>query len=116
MESTPAASVFMFVIASFLGAVGQYLYKTGASTTGEGLLSYILNPRILGGIVCYGAVMILFITAFKRGGSMAVLYPVYASTFIWGAIISYYAFGSEIKPVNIAGMGTMVLGMYLMGR
>ncbi len=28
--------------------------------------------------------MVLFVAAFKRGGSLAVLYPIYASTFIWG--------------------------------
>ena len=116
MENTPVASVVMFVVASFFGALGQYLYKTGVASSAEGLLSHLTNPRIIGGIICYGIVMILFVSAFKRGGSRAVLYPAYATTFIWGALISHYAFGTEIKLINIAGMATMVLGMFLMGQ
>jgi multidrug transporter EmrE-like cation transporter len=68
------------------------------------------------GVVCYGAVMVLFVAAFKRGGSLAVLYPVYASTFVWAASISAAAFGTPLKPINIAGMGLLVAGMYCMGR
>ena len=77
---------------------------------------YLLNVPLMGGVVCYVAVMVLFVAAFKRGGSLAALYPIYASTFIWAAIIAWIAFGTPIKPVNIAGMAALVLGMYLMGR
>jgi multidrug transporter EmrE-like cation transporter len=59
--------------------------------------------------------MILFVAAFKRGGAMSVLYPIYASTFIWGALIALAAFGEPIRPVNILGMAVLVVGMLLMG-
>ncbi len=59
--------------------------------------------------------MVLFVAAFKRGGSMAVLYPVYASTFIWAALIAWLAFDHPIRPVHVAGMALLVCGMYLMG-
>ncbi len=113
---TPASSVAMFLAAAFLGALGQYLYKTGADRATESWDSYILNARLLGGVVCYVAVMALFVAAFKRGGNMAVLYPLYASTFIWGSLIAWWAFGTPIKPVNMLGMGALVTGMSLMGR
>ncbi len=113
---TPAASVVMFLGAAFLGALGQYLYKTGADRAPGSIDSYVLNWRLLSGVACYVAVMVLFVAAFKRGGSMGVLYPLYASTFIWGALIAYWAFGTPIRPVNILGMATLVAGMYLMGR
>lgn len=45
-----------------------------------------------------------------------MLYPIYASTFISAALISAFAFGTPIKPVNIAGMVLLVGGMYCMGR
>jgi multidrug transporter EmrE-like cation transporter len=114
--STPVSSICLFLLAAVLGAVGQFLYKSGADTAQGGLLSYLTNIRILLGIVCYGAVMVLFVAAFKRGGSLAVLYPVYASTFIFAALISALAFGTPIKAINIAGMALLVGGMYCMGR
>ena len=113
---TPISSILMFLVASVFGAVGQFLYKSGAEAASGGVMSYIANPRIVGGIGCYVAVMVLFVAAFKRGGSLTVLYPVYASTFIFASLISYFAFGTPIKSVNIVGMGLIVGGMYFMGR
>lgn len=114
--STPAISIVMFLAAALFGAAGQYLYKSGADAAGGTISSYIVNPRLLAGVVCYVAVMVLFVAAFKKGGSLTVLYPIYASTFIWAALIALYAYGTPIKMVNIAGMALLVGGMYLMGK
>ncbi len=106
----------MFLAASLLGAVGQFLYKSGAETAGGSVGSYLGNWRLLIGVGCYVGVMVLFVAAFKRGGSLSVLYPIYATTFIWAALIGLAAYGVPIKPVNGVGMALLVLGMYLMGR
>ena len=60
--------------------------------------------------------MVLFVAAFKKGGSLTVLYPVYASTFIFAALLALAVYGTPVKPVNIAGMALLVAGMYLMGK
>jgi hypothetical protein len=113
---TPVSSVLLFLLAAFLGAIGQFLYKSGADRATGGLTTFLLNGRIIAGVVCYTTVMVLFVAAFKRGGSLAVLYPLYASTFIWGAFISLLAYGTVIRPVHVFGMGLLVGGMYFMGR
>ena len=113
---TPALSIIFFIVAAALGAIGQFLYKSGAERATDGALSYVLNTRILTGVGCYIGVMVLFVAAFKKGGELTVLYPIYASTFIWAAIIACLAYGTPIKPANIAGMIVLVFGMYLMGR
>ncbi len=112
---TPIASILMFVVAALLGALGQFLYKAGADRTTETVSSYLMNPLLLGGVACYIGVMVLFVAAFKRGGAMSVLYPIYASTFIWGALIARIAFAEPIRPVNVLGMAVLVAGMFLMG-
>jgi len=113
---TPPVSIALFLMAAVLGALGQYLYKSGAEKAASGLLSYVLNPRLVAGVVCYLAVMVLFIAAFKRGGELSVLYPIYASTFVWAAVIAWWAYGVPIKPVNLLGMAFLVAGMYFMGK
>lgn len=113
---TPPLSIAMFMVAAMLGALGQYLYKSGADAAGSSVASYLFNPRLLGGVLCYLLVMILFVAGFKRGGAMTVLYPIYASTFIWGAVIGLIAYGTPIKLVNLAGMLLLVVGIHLMGR
>lgn len=113
---TPALSMLFFLLASFFGAIGQFLYKSGADRAGGSLASYLLNPRLLGGVLCYLGVMGLFVAAFKRGGALTTLYPIYATTFIWAALIALLAHGTPIKPANLGGMTLLVAGMYLMGR
>lgn len=105
----------MFLAAALLGAMGQYLYKSGAERADAGWLSY-LNTRVLGGVICYTGVMALFVAAFKRGGQMQVLYPVYASTFIFAALLAWWVYGQPVRPIHMAGMGCLVLGMFLMGK
>src|SRR5687768_8070537 len=112
--NAPAASIAMFALAALLGAVGQFLYKSGAESAGTTWIGYV-NWRILTGMACYVAVMVLFVAAFKRGGALTTLYPIYATTFIWAAIIALLAYGAPIRPVHVAGMALLILGMYLMG-
>ena len=54
--------------------------------------------------------------AFKKGGQLTVLYPIYATTFIWAALLGLWGFGTPIKGENICGMTLLIGGMYLMGR
>ena len=114
--NTPFISVVLFLIASLFGALGQYLYKAGAQSVEGGFVKYLTNWKILTGVFCYIAVMLLFVVAYKKGGQLSVLYPVYATTFVWGALIAMIAYGEPIKPINIGGMALLFLGMYLMGK
>jgi hypothetical protein len=82
---TPIASILCFLAESFFRAAGQFLYKSGADYATRSILSYILNVRILGGVACYIAVIVLFVAACKRGGLLTVLYPIYSTTFMWAA-------------------------------
>jgi len=65
---TPIISILLFVIAALFGAAGQFLYKSGADRATGSIGSYLANIRLLGGVVCYILVMVLFVAAFKRGG------------------------------------------------
>lgn len=115
-EDTSLTSVLLFAVAALLGAVGQYLYKSGAEATDENWLSYVFNVRLAIGVVLYVVVMVLFVSAFKLGGSLTVLYPIYASTFIWAAFISRYVYGTSISLTNMFGMTLLILGMYFLGK
>ena len=101
---TPLTSIGLFGLAAMVEAAGQFLYKSGTVLKSNSVWSYF-NPRLFGGVICYVTVMVLFVAGFKKGGELTVLYPIYASTFIWAAIISLIAYGTPIKPIHIVGMG-----------
>ncbi len=115
MLKTPILAIVCMLVASVFGAVGQYLYKTGASHSVAGPFTILLSPWILAGMGCYITVMILFTQAFKAGGQVTVLYPIYATTFIWAAIIGQATYNQPIRLVHIAGMILLIVGIYLMG-
>jgi uncharacterized membrane protein len=112
---TPLPSILCYLAASFLGALGQFLYKSGADRAQGSIASYA-NPRILGGVVCYIAVMVLFVAGLKKGGAPATLYPIYATTFIWASVLSYAAYRTPITPGHMVGMALIIAGTALLGR
>jgi hypothetical protein len=115
----PWTSVALFLVASFLGAAGQFLYKAGtdrAVAAGGRMVDFVANGRIAVGVVCYALVMGCFVAGFRGGGSPTVLYPVYATTFIWAALIGRAAHGVPIAPVHVLGMSLIIAGVSLMGR
>lgn len=75
-----------------------------------------MNVRILGGLACYTLIMVLFVAAFRKGGALSFLYPLYAPTFIWAAIIGLLAYQTPIKLIHVCGMAFLLVGMYLMGK
>jgi drug/metabolite transporter (DMT)-like permease len=115
MKTTPLAIIY-FLVASVLGAVGQFFYKAGADRAHGAIQTYLLNTRIGLGACCYLAVMVLFVFAFKEKASPSALYPLYATTFIWAALLDHLLYGRIISLTNVAGMSLLIGGMYLLGK
>jgi len=113
-SNTPILSIVNIVGASIIGAFGQFLFQYGAKQAKAGVMGFITNPSILAGMVGYVSVMILFSYAFKLGGTVRVLYPLYAMTFIWAAIIAFIGYGQPIQPIHIAGMVLLITGITCM--
>lgn len=60
-------------------------------------------------------VMALFIVSFKMGGKLSVTYPMYATTFVWGALISAFALKESISAGQIAGLLLIISGVGAVG-
>lgn len=111
---TPVIAIISVLIASVLGAVGQFLFQYGANKGKSGVIGFITNPYILLGMAGYITVMILFTYAFKQGSTVRVLYPIYASTFIWAALIAWLRYNQNIYPIHIIGMALLIVGIICM--
>jgi len=114
MKDTPILAIFLVAGASFLGAAGQFLFKAGSARAEMSVTAFLTSPFIIGGMVSYVAVMVMFTTAFRMGGSVRVLYPIYASTFIWAALGAYILYSEPIRPVHVGGMVLLVGGILCM--
>jgi multidrug transporter EmrE-like cation transporter len=115
MNQTPIVALVCVLAASLLGAAGQFLFKLAASRGGASSFGFLATPWAFLGLACYVAVMLLFSFAFRRGGTVTVLYPLYASTFIWAAVMAWILYGQPIRPIHVAGMVLLIAGMVCMG-
>lgn len=96
--------ILMNILAGVFGAFGQYAYKRGSqqlSTT-----PIFQNFSLWAGMLLFCVVMVFFVAGYKMGGKISVVYPFYATTFIWGALIGHYM---ESEPINIHVIGGTLL-------
>ena len=105
---TQLVPILLYLVAGLSGAAGQYLYKVGADRLG--VVPLWKNWHIAGGVVAFTLGMVLFIAAFKLGGRLSVIYPMYATTFIWGALIGVQVAGEPWSWTQVMGIGVIVAG------
>lgn len=98
----------LYVIAAIVGAVGQYAYKVGGNKLGT--IPIYLNFPLLAGVILFCVVMVLFVVSFKMGGRLSVVYPIYATTFIWGTLLGVILDKEPVSMAQIACILLVVLG------
>lgn len=103
----------LVLLASLLGAAGQFVFQAASERMGPGLLGFVREPRVVLGMSCCVAVMALTTLAFKRGGTVATLCPVYALTFLWTAAWGRVAHAELLRPTQLAGLALLVTGIAL---
>ena len=91
------------------GALGQYLYKLGGLRLGAEAL--IRNWPLFSGMAMFGVVMVLMVWAFKLGGRMSVVYPAYATTFVWATLIAILVDNEPYTLTQLTGTGMIVAGV-----
>ena len=111
---TPLLAIGSVLIASFLGAVAPFFFEHSSRQLHGRVLDFVLNPWIVAGMATYLTVMVFFTYAFRIGGTVKVLYPIYATTFIWAAVIAWMRHGTPIEPIHMGGMGLLMAGIVLM--
>lgn len=114
MSKTPLLALVLVLVAALFGATGQFIFQHAARISKGSAIFVIFNPWAIAGISCYFAVMMLFTNAFRLGGTVRVLYPLYASTFIWAAIFAAKFTNQPIRPINVLGMLLLVGGIACM--
>ena len=103
--------LIVFQAAALAGALGQLLYKKGATGEGGGLVAARL--KILLGMCLYIGVTLLFLLSYRLGGEVSVIYPTYGATFVWGLIFARFFSNELITFSKVLGTLLVVGGISL---
>ena len=99
---------------TFLTSTAQLFYKFGAEKLSFDILSIITNYEIIVGMVLYAIGGILLILSF-RGGEVSVLYPIFATSYIWVSFLSIYFLGELMNTFKWLGIITIIIGIIFIG-
>lgn len=103
--------IILNLIAAVFGAVGQFFYQRGSQVLKT--TPIWKNYSIHLGVFSFVLVMLLFVKAYQAGGRISVVYPFYATTFVWGYFIGVYANQEPPSGFALAGLALVVLGISL---
>ena len=93
---TKTWAIGLAALCALLGSSGQLLFKLGSSSVMLNFGSWVTNVKVITGMMLYGVSAILFIFALKYG-SLSVLYPVIATSYIWVALLSNKVLGEPLS-------------------
>lgn len=99
---------------TLLTSTAQLFYKFGSEKLGFDILSIIANIELIMGVVLYAIGGILLILSF-RGGEVSVLYPVYATSYVWVSFLSIYFLGEVMNIFKWLGIFIIIAGIVLIG-
>lgn len=101
------------LFAAVLGALGQWMYKSGSQSLAAGAG---VSWKLLAGVLLFCGVMVCFVMAYKAGGKISVVYPFYATTFIWGAVIAVAIEKEPFQWGAVLGTAVIILGLVIIAQ
>jgi uncharacterized membrane protein len=113
--STRRTSILLVFLCTILGAAAQFLIKTGMSHFSPHVMKLVTNFPLIAGYTLYGINTLMMVLALKNG-EMSMLYPIIALTYVWTTLLSYSLLGEPSNLYKNIGIGTIVLGVTVMGR
>ncbi len=120
-----ATSFPLLMAGVLLNAAAQLLLKAGVNSVGlfefsrTNLLpvgwKLATEPHIVGGLACYVISVVVWIMALSRV-EVSVAYPMLSVGYIVNAVAAWYLFGEALSPMRMAGIGVIILGVYIVAR
>ena len=108
------ASFSLILVGVLLNAAAQLLLKAGTNAMPLGL-RLAIEPHILAGLACYVVSVVVWIVALSRV-PVSVAYPMLSIGYVVNAIAAWYLLGEAVTPMRLAGIGIIVLGVFIVAR
>src|SRR5580692_10717156 len=107
--------IFLTLLAALLSSYSQSLFKSALSKKLNSLrdiIGTLKNRTVLLGFAGYAISLVVYLEALSRA-PLSVVYPTFASCFIFVTIISAYKFKEKISIMRVAGVLLIFLGIVI---
>ena len=99
-------AIALVLLCTLLTTSAQIFLKRGA----DNLPLIFFNNSLFIGVILYSIGAAVLIMAFK-GGEVTVIYPIFASSYIWVSLLSAYLFSEPLGLLKIAGIFIVIFGI-----
>ena len=106
---------FSFILTGvLLNAGAQLLLKAGTNAEPLGL-RLAIEPHILAGLACYVVSVVVWVVALSKV-PVSMAYPMLSIGYVVNAIAAYYLLGETVTPMRLAGIGVIIVGVFIVAR
>lgn len=113
-RKTSSIAILMVVLMTGLTAFAQLMLKLGSADLSFSLIALLTNVPLMVGAAAYIFGSAIFITALKYG-ELSVLYPIFALSYIWVNLLSAHFLGESLGLFKWIGIGSILIGVWLIG-
>lgn len=112
---TSSKAICLVFFSTLLTSGGQILFKFASQEIFPLTLKSLLNYSLFFGLILYGLGAVILVISLKYG-ELSVLYPIYATSYIWVSLLSPLFFSDEITLAKWIGIFIIILGIYLVSK
>ena len=106
---------FSFILTGvLLNAGAQLLLKAGTNARPLGL-ALAIEPHILAGLACYVVSVVVWVIGLSKV-PVSIAYPMLSIGYVVNAIAAYYLLGESVTPMRLAGIGIIIVGVFIVAR
>lgn len=110
--TTPASSIVLVVLASFIGSFGAVFLKLGAEYMRGTWRKVFTNYWLLVGVALYLLSSVFYAMGISKG-ELTVLYPMAALSYIFTIVWARIVFKEPLTMSKVSGLAMIIVGVAL---
>jgi len=106
---------FAFILTGvLLNAGAQLLLKAGTNARPLGV-ALAIEPHILAGLACYVVSVVVWVIGLSKV-PVSIAYPMLSIGYVINAVAACYLLGEQLTPMRLAGIGVIIVGVFIVAR
>jgi len=107
--------IFITLVAAILASLSQILFKTGITKrirSMQAMIALLRQKRVLLGLTGYVTSLVIYLFALS-GTQLSLVYPIFASTFIFVTLLSAVLLKEKISLLRAVGVAVVFAGIIM---